>query len=393
MRVVVFCHSLLSDWNHGNAHFLRGVVTELAERGHSVRVFEPQDAWSAANLVKDHGEGALAAMRPIYPRVRPERYTRAFLDLDEALDGAQLVLVHEWNDPDVVKRIGAHRRAHGGYRLLLHDTHHRTATDPEAMAAYDLSGYDGVLAFGQAVAEGWKRRGWSRSTHVWHEAADVRVFYPRADRPREGDVVWIGNWGDDERTRELEEYFFAPVRRLGLHARVHGVRYPEAALAMLRRSGVAYGGYVPNFAVPDVFARFAMTVHVPRRPYARRLPGVPTIRVFEALACAIPLVSAPWDDSEGLFTPGDDFLVARSGDRMLAHLRLLARDEEARAELAQRGLETIRAKHTCAHRVDELLALAGRLGVPDAEGRSDSAEMVRTPERSEGSGTNDGNRS
>ena len=43
MRVVVFSHSLVSDWNHGNAHFLRGVATELQERGHEVGVFEPAD--------------------------------------------------------------------------------------------------------------------------------------------------------------------------------------------------------------------------------------------------------------------------------------------------------------------------------------------------------------
>jgi len=36
MRVVMFYHSLVSDWNHGNAHFLRGVVTELLRREHEV---------------------------------------------------------------------------------------------------------------------------------------------------------------------------------------------------------------------------------------------------------------------------------------------------------------------------------------------------------------------
>ena len=46
MRVVMFCHSLLSDWNHGNAHFLRGVVGELLADGHQVRVWEPYEAWS-----------------------------------------------------------------------------------------------------------------------------------------------------------------------------------------------------------------------------------------------------------------------------------------------------------------------------------------------------------
>lgn len=52
------------------------------------------------------------------------------------------------------------------------------------------------------------------------------------------------------------------------------------------------------------FAQFKVTIHVPRRPYTQALPGIPTIRLFEALACGIPLIGAPWDDVEGLFTPG-----------------------------------------------------------------------------------------
>ena len=43
MRFVIFTHSLVSDWNHGNAHFLRGFATTLVERGHDVRIFEPRD--------------------------------------------------------------------------------------------------------------------------------------------------------------------------------------------------------------------------------------------------------------------------------------------------------------------------------------------------------------
>ena len=56
MRLVYFTHSLLSDWNHGNAHFLRGVLTELGVRGHDVRVYEPTDAWSLKNQTADGGE-------------------------------------------------------------------------------------------------------------------------------------------------------------------------------------------------------------------------------------------------------------------------------------------------------------------------------------------------
>jgi spore maturation protein CgeB len=354
VRVVMFCHSLLSDWNHGNAHFLRGVTVEFLARSIDVRVFEPADAWSLQNLLTDYGEQPLARFARAYPELHSTRYDPSSLDLDEALDGADLAIVHEWTDPGLVQRIGEHRLLRGSYRLLFHDTHHRSVTDPSSMAGYDLEHYDGVLAFGQSVANVYRRNGWVDRTWVWHEAADTRLFRPLTET-KEGDLIWIGNWGDDERTAELHEYLFNPVKELGLKAKVHGVRYPPEGVEALRNAGIDYGGWTPNFEVPQLFARYKVTVHVPRRPYALALPGVPTIRVFEALACGIPLISAPWDDNEQLFTPGEDFLVARNGGEMKKHLRTLLSDSSAAHTIAQRGMATVRTRHTCAHRVDELL--------------------------------------
>jgi spore maturation protein CgeB len=364
MRVALFVHSLLSDWNHGNAHFLRGVATELVSRGHDVRIFEPRDAWSLQNLLADdpqRGEKALEGFHRAYPALTSERYDLAALDLDEALDGAGLVIVHEWNDHGLVRRIGEHRRT-SDYRLLFHDTHHRSVTAPDSMAAYDLSGYDGALAFGGVIRDLYLDRGWAERAWTWHEAADTRVFHPIPGEPNAGDLVWIGNWGDEERTAELHEFLIGPVRDLNLKARVHGVRYPEEGRRALGGAGIDYAGWLPNHEVPRAFARFRATVHVPRRPYVEALPGIPTIRPFEALACGIPLVSAPWDDAEGLFRPGRDFLVARDGGEMKRHLRDLLADRELAAEIARSGRETVLDRHTCAHRVDELLAISRELG-------------------------------
>jgi spore maturation protein CgeB len=130
---------------------------------------------------------------------------------------------------------------------------------------------------------------------------------------------------------------------------------------MLSRYGATYHGWAPNALAPQIFAKHLATVHVPRRYYATILPGIPTIRVFEALACGIPLVSAPWEDAEGLFRPGEDYLIARDGREMQRHLTALAHEPDLRAQLTASGLETILARHTCAHRVDELLVIAAQL--------------------------------
>ncbi len=366
MKVALFYHSLVSDWNHGNAHFLRGVVGELQARGCEVAVHEPVDGWSRANLVAEHGTGPIRAFHAAFPGQRSTPYELETLDLDAALDGADLVLVHEWNEPELVARVGAHRAVNGGYTLLFHDTHHRAVTAPEEMKRYDLRHYDGVLAFGRVIRDLYLRRGWAERAWVWHEAADTRVFRPAEETATEhggaqGDVVWIGNWGDGERSRELRTFLIDPIHELGLRAHVHGVRYPARALKLLRAAGIEYGGWVPNHRVPQVFAGFRATVHVPRRPYVRALPGIPTIRVFEALACGIPLVSAPWRDCEGLFVPGRDFLVARDGEEMRRQLRAVIENQGLARHLAAQGLATIRAGHTCGHRVDELLRIHASL--------------------------------
>src|SRR6185436_19189425 len=184
-------------------------------------------------------ELALEGFRAVYPMLGSIRYDIQTLDLETALDGADLVLVHEWSDHELVRRIGDHRkRGSSRYRLLFHDTHHRSVTDRTTMAAYDLSGYDGVLAFGSMIRDCYLREGWAARAWTWHEAADTRVFHPIPGEPCEGDLVWIGNWGDEERTAELRAFLFGPVRELGLTGRVHGVRYPEEARRELAEAGL-----------------------------------------------------------------------------------------------------------------------------------------------------------
>jgi spore maturation protein CgeB len=364
MRVVMFYHSLISDWNHGNAHFLRGVASELQRRGHDVRVFEPEDAWSANQLEADQGPEALAAYRRAYPDLESRRYGRSNLDVGEVLDGADLVIVHEWNDADLITRVGQHRARTPSLRALFHDTHHRSVSDQGGLAACDLRHYDGVLAFGRVIRVRYLSEGWSRQAWTWHEAADIHVFQPVAEEQREGDLVWIGNWGDGERADELQEFLIEPVARLGLRATVYGVRYPAHAVRALADAGIAYRGWLPNSEAPRVFARHAMTVHVPRRPYVNALPGIPTIRPFEAMACGIPLVSAPWDDVEGLFNAGSDYLIARDSAEMTRHLSHLRQHPDEAAAMATRARRTILSRHTCAHRVDELLAIHAELQEP-----------------------------
>src|SRR3954454_21992464 len=101
-KLVLFCHSLRSDWNHGNAHFLRGILAEWRRRGFAAMAWEKADAWSARNLAAEQGAAEIDARRDAYPALPVTVYDPASLDIERALDGADLVIVHEWSAPDLV---------------------------------------------------------------------------------------------------------------------------------------------------------------------------------------------------------------------------------------------------------------------------------------------------
>jgi len=361
MKFVLFYHSVASCWNHGNAHFLRGICRELLASGHDVTVWEPADGWSRANALEEaRGAEALREAEKLVPGLKVREYRLDSLDLDEALDGAEIVMVHEWNDPGLVADLNKRRAAGAGFTLLFHDTHHRAVSAPHEIGRFQIDAYDGVLAFGEVLREVYLAEGWARQVFTWHEAADTALFHPVAGQHVERDLVWIGNWGDGERSAELREFLLQPVSQLGLSARIHGVRYPDEVRAELAKRGIDYAGWLPNHAAPSAFASALLTVHVPRGPYVKALPGIPTIRVFEALACGIPLVSAPWCDAEGLFPEGC-YVSVGNGEEMTAALAVLRRDEDLRDDLIRNGLAAIRSRHSCAHRVGELLAILNTL--------------------------------
>ena len=362
LNIALFCHSLVSDWNHGNAHFLRGLVRELGRMGHRVRSYEELGSWSLTNLMRHEGERAIEAIdhfRRTYPELDIRFYKAsenfaAFLE--EELKETDVVLLHEWNDPFVVNSVLALKKKYK-FLALFHDSHHRAYTRAGEILKFHLHLVDGVLAFGEAIRRIYADGFGVPNVYTFHEAADISNFRP-SERRKDIDVVWIGNWGDEERTRELQEFLIEPAAAMpSRRVVVHGVRYPDAALERLQKAGIEFRGYLPNLFSPDVYGRSAVAVHVPRRQYSNGLSGIPTIRVFETLACGVPLVCAPWADEENLFRAGEDYLVVKDGGEMLNELNCLLLDEKARRQLGGQGLKTIRERHTCAHRAQQLISI------------------------------------
>ena len=199
LRVGYFAHSLRSDWNNGNAHFLRGLLRALGCAGAEVTAYEPESAWSIENLRAER-EGLRAL----------DAFASSFSDLDiqtyaaeesrelwsERLRGTELVVLHEWNPPELAQLLLS-LRDELGYTLLFHDTHHRASSSPESFAEFGLERFDGVLAFGRALEMIYRERFHIQNVWTFHEAADITNFHPYPNTAREPLIVWIGNWGDD----------------------------------------------------------------------------------------------------------------------------------------------------------------------------------------------------
>lgn len=368
LKFRLFAHSWVSDWNHGNAHFLRGLARELVRRGHKVRCYEELGAWSLANLVREDSDAATKAIeefRRLYPELDVRFYqfdTNFESFLEEELRDADFVILHEWNKPSVVNAVLA-KKAKFQFHALLHDTHHRAYTNAAEILKFDLTRFDGVLAFGEPIRKLYQDGFGVARAWTFHEAADLSTFHP-VPAEKEIDIIWVGNWGDEERTNELREFLIEPAKRLqpeNARVRVHGVRYPEHAIRALRSAGIDYCGYLSNLSVPLALGRSKLSVHIPRRHYTNGLSGIPTIRVFEVLACGTPLVCSPWSDEEHLFRPGEDYLIAESGAAMLNMMKELLRDETAARQIAANGLSTIRQRHSCSHRAEQLLDICGEV--------------------------------
>jgi spore maturation protein CgeB len=364
LKLRLFAHSWRSDWNHGNAHFLRGLAYELSKAGHDVRCYEPENSWSLSHLLEEGERGlkALNQFKQMFPTLDVRTYPDSeFTEFAEReLHGADVVVVHEWTTPGVVDSI-LRLKHRLGFAALFHDTHHRAYTSPHQISVLEVHRFDGVLAFGEVIRHIYLEGFGAKRAWTFHEAADTAHFFPMPS-DRSDEVNWVGNWGDEERTRELNEFLIVPLSAIDSRkAAVYGVRYPAAAKEELQRAGIEYRGYLPNLSAPEVYSRSLLTLHIPRRCYANGLSGVPTIRMFEVMACGIPLVCSPWTDTEGLFHANDDYICVADGRAMLAEIQHLLNDDAARQQLSASALKTIRERHTCAHRAEQFLEICSEL--------------------------------
>lgn len=376
LRFVFFGLAISSAWGNGHATTYRGLVRELARRGHRVVFYERRTAWFDDNC--DLPQADYCDIR------RYESWPPAGVEGDVA--SADVVVLGSFvgaGQGDGVTIAGwlpERTKALLVYFDIdtprtLQDFREQGQTDyllPAQVPLFDL-----VLSFAGGPALEELRALGARHVEPFYCAVDATVYAPVAPDPRyAGDLGYMGTY-DDSRQPALDELFVAPARARSQQDFVlAGAEYP-ATISDAWPANVRRFVHVNPDDHPAFYSSCAWQVKVTRAPM-RRAGWSPSVTLFEAAACGAALISDRWPGFETFFAPGREALVA---DRREDVLEALALPEEARRSLGAAGRARILRQHTYAHRVDQLEVALAALGVSSP---SSSPERPDSPGSSEG---------
>ncbi len=344
MKLVVLGLSLSSSWGNGHATTYRSLLGAVAARGHDVLFLERDVPWYRG-AHRDLAEPDFCRLAFYDDLAGLEAYAAEVAEADAVMVGSYV--------PEG-RAVGAfaQRVARGVTAFYDIDTPVTVAALERGTCDYlapDLiPGYDLYLSFtGGPMLDRLAREFGSPGPRALYCCVDPDRYRPWAGAAR-WDLSYLGTYSDD-RQPVLERLLIEPARRAP-HLRfcVAGPQYP---------STIAWPANVERFehVGPADHAEFygvsRFTLNVTRADMVRA-GWSPSVRLFEAAACATPIISDPWDGIDAVFTPGRDILLARDSEAVLRALIDLG--EDARRALGASGQAKVLAGHTAAHRAAEL---------------------------------------
>jgi len=344
VKVVFAGLSITSSWGNGHATNYRALARELAVRGHEVLFCERDMPWYAAH--RDLPQPSFCRLL-LYSSLA-ELQARA----GGAVGAADLVLVGSYVPEGVAVATWAIEQAGGLTAFYDIDTPVTLSKldrrDHEYLEPRLVGRFDVYLSFtgGPTLARLENHYG-ARRALAFHCLVDEQAYAPLRLEPR-WDLGYLGTYSPD-RQGSLETLLIEPARRAApLRFVVAGPQYPE-------RTGwprnVRRIEHVAPAAHPRFYAAQRFTLSVSRAEMLRA-GWSPSVRLFEAAACGVPVISDRWPGVQELFVPGEEILLADSTEEVLVLLTEL--DEGRREQIATRARERVLREHTAARRVDLL---------------------------------------
>jgi len=344
MKIVFLGLSITSSWGNGHATNYRALVRELTARGHDVLFLERDVPWYAEQ--RD---------LPEPPWGRTELYN-SLEELERHRDdlaAADLVVVGSYVPEGIAVAKRVLERAGGAVAFYDIDTPVTLGKlrrgDTEYLSPGLVGRFDLYLSFtGGPTLEVLEEEFGARRAVAFHCLVDPEAYRPRSGETPRWDLGYLGTYSDD-RQPALERLLIEPARRDTRAAfAVAGPQYPDEIAwpeNVERIEHVAPGDH------PVFYASQRFTLNVTRAEM-RAAGWSPSVRLFEAAACGVPVISDRWDGLEEIFTPGEEILVADSADDVLRYLTETG--EDRRLALAERARARVLAEHTAARRCEQL---------------------------------------
>jgi spore maturation protein CgeB len=344
MKIVILGLSITSSWGNGHATTYRGLVRELAARGHEILFLErdvpwyaahrdlPSPPWCATELYRD----VATLNRDFSGRVR---------EADLVIVGSYVpegVAVGEWTTAtaesttafyDIDTPVTLGKLARGDFEYLA----------PHLIPRYDL-----YLSFtGGPVLMHLERALGAPAARALYCSFDPEHYFPEEQAPK-WDLGYLGTYSVD-RQPALEQFLLIPAREWkdGRFI-VGGPQYPPE---IRWPQNVERVDHLPPADHRAFYTAQRFTLNVTRSEMIEA-GWSPSVRLFEAAACGVPIISDWWEGLDSFFEPGREILIARSSGDVLHYLRDLP-DEERRA-IGVRARNRVLAEHTAAHRAAEL---------------------------------------
>lgn len=349
MKFVVFGLVISSSWGNGHATLWRGLVSALTARGCSVQFFERDETYYAAHRDLDSIAGGRLVLYPDWEHVKAQA-RRAIVDADA-------VIVTSYCPDAIGARdlaAEAARPVRVFYDLDSPVTLARLAAgeDVPYIGRDGLGSYDLVLSFagGGALHELSTQLGARRVAPLYGHV-DPSVHAPVKCVPRyRSDLSYLGTYAPD-RQPQLERLF---VRAAAEHPErrflIGGAQYPQD---FPWHPNIWFVSHLPPGEHPAFFSSSRLTLNVTRAAMAR-MGWCPSGRVFEAAACATPVITDAWEGLSSFYAVGAEILVARDACDVAAALSL---GDGELARIGRAARERTLAEHTSAHRAAELVAL------------------------------------
>jgi spore maturation protein CgeB len=350
VKIAFYGSSLLSSWWNGAATYYRGLLRDLAGRGHEITFYEP-DAYER----QQHRD-----MEP-QPWVRSVVYPATAEGLRSVLEEARAadVVVKASGvgvfDEELIRGIRDHARP-GALKIFWDVDAAATLEEMRRDADHPVRGalqsLDLVLTYGGGppVVDAYEGFGAARCVPIYN-ALDPVTHHPVEPDPRfAADLSFLGNRLPDRETR-VAEFFLEPAAALpDRRFLIGGNGWESKAMP----ANVRHLGHVFT-TEHNTFNCTPLAVLNVARDSMADIGFSPATRVFEAAGAAACLITDAWEGIELFLKPGEEVLVARDGKDVAEHLRALT-PERAR-QIGEAALQRVLAEHTYARRGAEVDAL------------------------------------